>query len=124
MSITTFRSALTLPTRLIYVERTDDPGLDGKLRAIADRLQGNPFDVMSISAVADACQESGSRRSAQFWRAYAAEIRNPEPTNWPVRICPVCGAEVLPAMRGIPRINCPVCNPFAIRKLANKRGWL
>lgn len=124
MTITAFRSALTLPTRLIYVERTDDPALDGKLRAIADRIQGNPFDAVSVDAVADACHDSGSNRSSKFWRAYAAEIRNPEPTSWPVRTCPVCGSEVLPAQRGILRINCPACSPFAIRKLANMRGFL
>ncbi len=104
--------------RVIYVERTEDLGLAGRLRAIADRLQGNAYDSLTASAMADTCEEEGAVRSTAYWRGYAAEMRVPTPEEWPVRQCPACGIEVLPAAVGVLRINCPACDPFTVRKAA------
>lgn len=102
--------------RIVYTERVKDLALSGRLRAIADREQGDLWDPMAVREIAETCEESGAERSGAFWRGYAAEADETAPVHWPVRTCPTCGAAVVPAVIGAVRIVCPVCQPFSIRE--------
>lgn len=103
--------------RIVYTERVNDMALSGRLRAIADREQGDIWNPLTVREMAETCEENGSCRSAAFWRGYAAEADETAPAHWQVRTCPTCGAVVVPAVVGALRIVCPVCRPFAVREM-------
>lgn len=101
---------------IVYTERTDDQALSGRLRAIADRVQGNLWNPITVREIAKTCEGAGAMGSAHFWRGYAAEAEKSDPAPWSVRTCPVCGARVVPATLSVLRLFCPVCDPFRVRE--------
>jgi len=105
--------------RMVYCERTDDPRLEGRLRAIADRAQGTLDDPLTARALAEACEKACGGVGAAFWRAYTEEVEHP--TDWPIRQCDICRAEVVPAVLGTPRVLCPTCRPLCVRVEALER---
>lgn len=105
--------------RTVYCEQTDDMSLAGRLRAIADRAQGTLDDALTARALAEACEKACGGVGAAFWRAYTDEIERP--SNWPIRQCDICRAEVVPAVLGAPRVLCPTCRPLCVRVEALER---
>lgn len=106
-----------LPEHLVvYTERTEDLALSGRLRAIADRDQGDLWEPLTVREIAETCEEAGAVRSAEFWRGYMTEAECADPAPYPVRTCPICGARVVPAALGALRLICPVCDPFTVRE--------
>jgi len=104
------------PQRVVLTERTDDNRLSGRLRAIADRAQGNLYDAMTARDIAAACKAAGTLASMRFWRGYADEAERNDPEPYPIRHCPVCRAAIVPAAVGVLRVNCPACDPFTVRE--------
>jgi hypothetical protein len=101
--------------RTIYTERTADHALSGRLRAIADRAIGDLWEPMTVLDIALSCKIAGSLDSALFWRSYAQEAGKAIPDPWPIRRCPVCRSEIVPAAIGVLHVVCPVCQPFTVR---------
>lgn len=99
--------------RMVYCERTDDPRLGGRLRAIADRAQGTLDDPLTARALAEACEKACGSVGAAFWHAYVEEVESP--SDWPIRRCDICRAEVVPAALGAYRVLCPICRPLYVR---------
>lgn len=105
--------------RTVYTEQTDDQRLRGRLRAIADRAQGTLDDSLTARALAEACEKACGGVGAAFWRAYTEEVEHP--SDWPIRRCDICRAEVVPAVLGAPRVLCPTCRPLCVRVEALER---
>ena len=112
-------TVLVATCRVIYCEQSDDPSVRGRLRAIVDRAQGTIEDPLTARAIAEACSKACGDVGAAFWRAYAEEVEHP--SEWPIRQCDICRAEVVPAALGMTRVICPICRPICDRVEALER---
>jgi hypothetical protein len=117
-------SVVTTPAatcRIIYCEQSDDPSVRGRLRAIADRAQGTVDDPLTARAIAEACSKACGDVGAAFWRAYTEEVEHP--SEWPIRRCDICRADVVPVALGTTRVLCPICRPICVRVEALERQY-
>lgn len=113
------RTRPAVDRRIVLCEQTDDMRIAGRLRAIADRAQGTLDDALTARALTEACEKAFGGVGAVFWSAYTDEVENP--SEWPIRRCDICRAEVVPVAPGSPRVLCPICRPVCVRVEALER---